>query len=433
MLCTTVIRVLLLLALTAPAAAYAEQPPELPEAPWATPDVDGRPVVHLYLFWSQYCPHCRLATPFVNNLAGEYPWLKVHAFDLTAKPDDYALYQRLAGLLGERAVSVPAFFFCGQMKVGYDGPAHSGALLREGLIDCRRQVLSGAVPVQAPPSGLHLPLLGRVDPKAHSLGMLTLLIAGLDAFNPCAFFVLLLLLSLLLRVRGRGRMLTIGLLFVLCSGVLYFAFMAAWLNLFLLFGEVRLITLGAGLLAVVIGALSVKDYLAWGRGPSLSIPAAARPHLYERIRALLATARWPVLVAGTLLLALAANSYELLCTAGFPMLYTRILTLHHLEPAGYYLYLLLYNVVYVIPLLLIVVLFALTLGAHKLSERRGRLLKLLSGVMMLELGAVLAAAPGFLQDPAAAALLIGGALVLTGAAALWRDRSPGRPPGAGSL
>jgi uncharacterized membrane protein HdeD (DUF308 family) len=92
-------------------------------------------------------------------------------------------------------------------------------------------------------------------------------------------------------------------------------------------------------------------------------------------------------------LAVAANFYELLCTAGFPMVYTRLLTLSELSPAGRYAYLAAYNLIYIVPLALIVFAFARTLGARKLSEREGRLLKLLSGTMMLELGLLLLLAP----------------------------------------
>ena len=56
----------------------------------------------------------------------------------------------------------------------------------------------------------------------------------------------------------------------------------------------------------------------------------------------------------------------------------------------------LYNLVYVLPLLIIVLVFSFTLGAYKLSEQQGRFLKLLSGLMMLGLGLVLLFAPGML-------------------------------------
>ena len=103
-------------------------------------------------------------------------------------------------------------------------------------------------------------------------------------------------------------------------------------------------------------------------------------------------ARWssfPLIMAGTVTLALAANTYELLCTAGFPMVYSRILTLNALSAESYYLYLLLYNLIYILPLLAIVILFTIKLGSRKLSEQEGMVLKLLSGVMMLMLGLLL--------------------------------------------
>ena len=112
-------------------------------------------------------------------------------------------------------------------------------------------------------------------------------------------------------------------------------------------------------------------------------------------------------------LSIAANSYELLCTAGFPMVFTRALTLHELPTTTYYLYLAFYNVIYVIPLLLIVGVFVATLGSRKLSEREGRVLKLLSGLMMFELGIVLVFAPAALNNVMTAVVLLVVALVLT--------------------
>ena len=118
-------------------------------------------------------------------------------------------------------------------------------------------------------------------------------------------------------------------------------------------------------------------------------------------------------MVGTVALAFVANSYELLCTAGFPLVFTRILTLNDLPTVSYYLYLVLYNVVYVIPLLLIVGLFVWTLGARKLSEQGGRLLKLLSGLMMLGLGSVLIVAPDALQSLVVAPVILLAAVLVS--------------------
>ncbi len=116
------------------------------------------------------------------------------------------------------------------------------------------------------------------------------------------------------------------------------------------------------------------------------------------MRVLLNASNLNTMIFGTIVLAIVANSYELLCTAGFPMVYTRALTLHELPNSSYYLYLLLYNLIYVVPLIIITLTFILTLGSRKLKEREGRALKLMSGTMMLGLGLVLVIAPELLNN-----------------------------------
>jgi uncharacterized membrane protein HdeD (DUF308 family) len=143
----------------------------------------------------------------------------------------------------------------------------------------------------------------------------------------------------------------------------------------------------------------------------------------------MSTASLPTMLAGTVALAVAANTYELLCTSGLPMVYTRVLTLNQLPTAGYYAYLLLYNVVYVLSLAFIAAAFVATLGSRKLQEHEGRALKLLSGLMMLGLGIALLADPGALSDFRVAAAILGSAIAVTAMAAcaerFFRRRKPG--------
>jgi hypothetical protein len=306
------------------------------------------------------------------------------------------------------------------MVTGYDNAQGVGAYLEEALRNCRQQPLASRPDTPMQPSATPIPeRLAGIDLQSLSLPLMTLVIAGLDAFNPCAFFVLLSLLSLLVHARSRRRIALIGGIFVLFSGLIYFIFMAAWLNLFLLFGAVRWITLAAGLVALVIALLNIKDFFLFGVGPSVSIPESAKPGIFQRMRGLLQSDNpWGLLV-GTVVLAIAVNSYELLCTSGLPMIYTRLLTLEELPTGIYYLYLAAYNLVYVIPLAIIVTLFTLTLGSRKLQAREGRLLKLMSGSMMLGLGCLLIFYPDGLNNLWVSMSILGGAVAVTGLAALW--------------
>jgi hypothetical protein len=187
--------------------------------------------------------------------------------------------------------------------------------------------------------------------------------------------------------------------------------MAAWLNLFLVMGQVAIITTIAGVVSVIIAGINIKDFFMFKQGVSLTIPDSARHGLFDRMRRLMRATSLLSILAGTTVLAIVANSYELLCTAGFPMVFTRILTLHRLSTTTYYLYLVLYNIVYVIPLFIIVLVFTITLGSRKLSERQGRILKLVSGAMMLGLGGVLLLNPALLSSVTISFVILASALV----------------------
>jgi len=366
--------------------------------PWIKPGTDGQQQVQLYFFWGQSCPHCIAAHPHVSAIPEARPWVTLHELEVSRDSENARRFRELveADAAGRRA-GVPAFMFCGEMHFGWDSDETTGAMLRERLDACRMRELSGqplAMPMPDVVSEtIAIPLVGTIDAASLSLPMLTLVLAGLDAFNPCAFFVLLFLLSMMAHQKSRARMLIIGGIFVAISGLMYFAFMAAWLNVFQIFGHLAWVTLVAGVLAVFVGIVNVKDFFWFERGFTLSISESNKTDIFHRARTILATDRLPAMIVATLLLAVAANFYELLCTAGFPMVYTRILTLAEPSSLARYFWLAAYNLIYIVPLAAIVVIFSRTLGARKLTGREGRLLKLMSGSMMLGLGALLLLVP----------------------------------------
>lgn len=377
--------------------------------------------VPVHLFWSKQCPHCLEARPLILDLAKRHSWIELHDHELSEHPENVQRFVKLAEQVGGKAQAVPSVIYCGTMETGFDTTPASVIAFLARLEYCRGERRAGRQQSAAHESieALQLPLLGAIDPARLSLPLLTILLAGLDAFNPCAFFVLLFLLSLLAHQQNGRRMRVIGGIFVAFSGGMYFAFMAAWLNFFLLLGSLPWVTAAAGLLALVMGAINIKDFVCFHEGVTLSISAEGRVDIFRRTRRILGAGSLPAMIATTIVLAVAANFYELLCTAGLPMLFTRLLTLQESCAARHYLYLALYNVVYVLPLLAIVQAFVHTMGARKLSEREGRLLKLLSGLMMAGLGVLFLLAPGMLGNVGLTLVVPVLAIVATWLAARW--------------
>jgi hypothetical protein len=169
--------------------------------------------------------------------------------------------------------------------------------------------------------------------------------------------------------------------------------MAAWLNLFLLIGLSRASEIVIAVLALTAGAINLKDFLAFGRAVSLSIPASAKPGIYARMRGILQAESLVGAIAGAAVLAVLVQIVELLCTSGFPALYTRILTLKQLDSVSYYGYLLLYDLAYMLDDVIVLAIGAVTLSQRRLKEKEGRWLKLVSGVVMVGLGIYLLLVP----------------------------------------
>ena len=404
---TTIVAFFLVMLLnSSPNAGQAEEP--------RSAKID---IVKIYFFWGYGCPHCEREKAFLDDLTKQYPQLVIESYEVWQNRANANFFSRLVTSAGIRSTGVPVTFIDKHVFIGFSERERASidaavrTCLRQACIDPIERLSQTADREEQ--KTMDLPFFGKTDPAQVSLPMITIVLGGLDSFNPCAFFVLFFLLSLLVHARSRTRMLIIGGTFVLLSGLLYFLFMAAWLNLFMLAGSLNAITLAAGLIALIVSLINIKDFFFFKKGVSLSIPESAKPQLYERMRTLVKSTSLASMLAGTVVLAIAANTYELLCTAGFPMVFTRILTLHSLDPLTYYSYLALYNVVYIIPLSIIVVLFTVTLGKRKLTEWEGRKLKLVSGLMMLFLGIALLLQPALLNNVFVAAGMLAAALILS--------------------
>lgn len=365
--------------------------------------------IDVELYVGEGCPHCAAARGFLDDVVRERPEVELKVFDVRADPQALSRLQTLAREAGIAQPGVPTIRIGTTLVVGFDSPATTGARLR-ALLDsagpatppATEAAASATVAEPACPADSSLGCKAPDEPTVAlpfgggtlsvndvGLPLFTVIIGALDGFNPCSMWVLILMIGMLASLQDRQRMLAIVGTFVAVQAIAYYAFMAAWLNLFLLIGLSRASEIAIGCLAIIAGAINLKDVVAPGRGVSLSIPQSARPGIYERLRAILNAERlWPA-IAGVIVLGVLVQIVELMCTSGFPALYTRILTLRTLDPASYYGYLALYDAMYMLDDIGVLGIGVVTLSGRRLQEKEGRLLKLIAGLAMIGLGAYL--------------------------------------------
>lgn len=367
----------------------------------AQPSMAGAEGV-LRVYVREGCPHCAHAKDYLPLLLQQNPRLQVEYRPVDTDPQAREELVRLSEHSGHWPPGVPTFAYQGRVLVGFGDPAQSGPALAALLaLQTTAPPLTAPLEASTEPkrtTGAAVPLgpWGSVRVEDWGLPLFTLAMGLLDGFNPCAMWVLLFLLSLLVHLRDRRRMAVIAGTFVLVSGMVYYAFMAAWLNLFLAVGLSSAVRAGLAVLALGMAALHLKDFATGFRGPSLSIPAASKPGLYARMRGVMQAHSLPLALLGVASLAVVVNFVELLCTAGLPALYTAILTQQALPPATHYGYLGLYILGYITDDALMVGSAVWALQGQKLDEARGRWLKLLSGLLMASLGIVMLLRPQWL-------------------------------------
>lgn len=400
--------------------------------------------VIIYFFEGTGCPFCQKEKIFLEEMKSKFKGIEIKQYEVWHNRENAILMQKMLKAYNLTPQGVPVTFIGDRVFIGFSEEIK--ASIKKTIERCSAsacpdpyakitdiitkdkpitptETIQETKNINDEQTTLNIPLLGKIEASRLSLPVLTFLIASLDSFNPCAFFVLFALLGLLAHAGSRKKIFLIGGIFVFFSGFIYFLFMAAWLNLFIFMGNVSGITTTAGIISLIISIINIKDFFAFKKGISLTIPESAKPGLFDKMRRLMRSTSTVSILIGTVVLAVTANSYELLCTAGFPLVYTRILTLNQLSSSIYYLYLIFYNLIYIIPLFTIVIIFTVTFGKKKLSEKQGRLLKLVSGVMMFELGALLLFEPELLNNVAVSAGLLASAIIITAIAAFLTKKN----------
>jgi hypothetical protein len=334
------------------------------------------------------CPHCGRAREFLAEVQATRSDLQIRIVDVGLDPAARERLRELAARHGVKPIGVPAFAICDAFLVGFDDAATTGQAILAAL----------ALPQDQPATAVEVPWFGRIDARQVGLPVFSVVLGLVDGLNPCATWVLLILLSVLVGIHDRRKLVAVAGVFVLVSGLVYFAFMAAWLNAFLWIGWSRGVQVVLGCVALGIGLLHAKDALGLRTLPSVRIPVAVRPQLYARMRAIVRARSLGPALLGAFVLALVVNAVELLCTAGLPALYTQVLALHELRPGQYYGYLALYNAAYIVDDGALMTASIMTMRRFKLQERHGRWLKGLSGVVMLVLATLLLLRPGWLHS-----------------------------------
>jgi thiol-disulfide isomerase/thioredoxin len=376
--------------------------------------------IDLYLFWAIGCPHCEREIEFLKRLEAEEPRLRAHYLEVSREAANQRAFIAVAKRFAPDDPAVPLTVVGDAAMVGYATDDTSGAALRQRIAYCLAYQCPDTVgPLILASSGgsadagipsrsdtgaprmiapvISVPFLGEVRTADFSLPALTIVLAAIDGFNPCAMWVLVFLIGLLLGMEDRFRMWVLGTAFIAGSALVYFLFMAAWLNFLLFIGAVIWVRAAVGLVALGGGFYYLREYFQNPDAACKVTAPEARRRVFESLRKLATESRFLLALAGIVALAFAVNLVELICSAGIPAVYTQVLALSNLPAWQYYAYLSLYILVFMLDDLFVFVVAMKTLQITGATTTYVRYSHLAGGVVLLAVGALLLLRPEWLM------------------------------------
>lgn len=364
-------------------------------------------------FYSDTCPVCAQEKVFIAELERDYPKVVINKYNIadTKTPEKMQAFYDEYGVPDSAWGLVPATFIGNKAYLGFDEKTKS-AMVEEirniqnnvlGEKDVNNDVVDQLNSLKN--KKITLPFIGELGIMSFSPLTLSAVVGFLDGFNVCSLVALGILLAILVSTGLRKRVLIVGGTYILVSGLVYFIFVSAWLNVFLFLGYIKIITYFVAVLVLIFAFFILKEYFDAIICKLCNVEADRPDDLLTRIQKYLFAKTnkavstdmpliWTVIVVA--LISAGINTIELFCSLGFPLAYTKILASHNLPIWQYYGYIGVYIFFYVLVALVIFLMALITMKMKKIPNTSLKVIKLVSGLVMLVLGLILLFKPELL-------------------------------------
>jgi hypothetical protein len=388
--------------------------------------------ITVYLFYGDGCPHCAHEEAFLDTLEAQGA-IRAEYLEVWHHDENRKLLEDVAERLGLVVSGVPITVVRDKAFVGWRDEATSGAQL-SALVSALRgsdapdivaDIRAGSVSVfpdegdssvllttsdasnplnandisqpSTSPNGEAMPVVAGISVADMSLPFATALFGFLDGFNPCAMWALVFLITLLFGMKDRKKMWILGGTFIFVSGLVYYFFLAAWLNVMFVLGYLSWIRAIIGVVALGGGAWYLYEWKTAPVAGCVVTNEQQKERLLERMRDAIGQKSFLVSLAGIAIVAVMINAVELVCSAGLPAIYTQLLTMHTMSPALYYGYILLYVLFFMLDDIIVFGAAMVTLRLTGLSARYTRMSHLVGGLLMVLIGLLLILKPELLM------------------------------------
>ena len=381
-------------------------------------NVYAKEQVKLYFFHGDGCPHCAEEEKFLEKIEKKYSYVKIIRYEVWNNKSNAMLMSRVGSRYGVNTNSVPLTVISSTITSGYSDSV--GIQIERALkyykdnpkdnIDYVSKIKNGTFDEEKiedafktydkksdSSTTIDVPFFGKVNVKKFSLPMAATLIGLVDGFNPCAMWVLLFLISMLLGMKNKKRMWLLGITFLLTSAIVYMAIMLSWFNIVI---NVMASVIFRNIIAVVaiVGAIiNLRSYVRSNDSGCEVVDDKKRKKVIERIKDFTKEKSLILSLVGVIALAVSVNVIELACSAGLPLVFTQLLALNNASAIESFFYTLIYIVFFLIDDIIIFAIAMSTTKIHAISTKYNKYSHLIGGILMLIIGVLLILKPEWLM------------------------------------
>lgn len=382
--------------------------------------VSEKNLVNIYLFHSYTCKHCKEEIKLLDELEKEYDNIKVYKYEVNEN-ENGELLKNISEIMGSKVTGTPYTIIGNKVFSGYDYENSKGRFKgaieyysKYGYEDKVGEYIS-SIPLPSyevkdtDPDvdeyisnyisyKVKLPLIGEVKLKNLTLPLITVVIGLADGFNPCAMWVLLFLISMLIGMKDKKRMWILGSTFLLISALIYLIFMMSWLNLANLLISVVWVRVIIAVVSLVGGIINLRGYIKHRKVSGCDVvDDKKRNKIITRIKKFTTEKNFWLAILGVIVLAISVNVVELACSAGLPVMFIEILSLNNLTAIEEIIYIVLYMLFFLLDDFVVFVIAMTTLSLTGVSSKYGNLSKLIGGILMLLIGLLLMFKPEWIM------------------------------------
>ncbi len=371
--------------------------------------------VNMYLFYGNGCPHCAALEKFLDPYLKENDDVNLYKYEVWFNEENQKKYAEVHKILKDDTSGIP-YLIIGKNAI--TGFAENTPEKIKNTVNYYRKVkikddigiYLGVVsetdekveePEKYEDDIVDIPILGNMNGKEVPLLLSTIIIGLVDGFNPCAMWILIFLISMLLGMSNKKRKWILGIIFLFASAATYFLFLISWLNLAVFLNNIIYVRLAIAFIAIVFGTYSVLKFLK-----NLSnknddgcevVDSKNRKRIINSIKKIVKEKSFILALLGIVLLAVSVNIIELLCSLGLPVMFSEILTLNNVSNTEKIIYSLIYVLFFLIDDIIVFIIAMKTLEIKVVSNKFGKYSHLIGGLIMLLIGLLIMLKPEWLM------------------------------------